>query len=197
MTEAKLDPRIVRTRQLIMNAFEELAKKKDFSKITIKDITTKATVNRATFYYHFKDKYDLADYMLKTAISRDVIDPLPDYDKINEDIVTRIFLSITHFLSSLHKECARSYEAFGTTIEGIMKKELETMFYRILLKKYNEDHKDSIRIAAAMFSWEVYGAAVDWKNNSQLSPEEYLKIAMPCFNQSMAISDKQVENTTL
>lgn len=47
--EKQIDPRILRTRKLIMDAFIELTKKTDFNDITIGDITSAATVNRATF----------------------------------------------------------------------------------------------------------------------------------------------------
>lgn len=35
----KIDPRVIRTKNLIMEAFIELTAKKDFKDITIKDIT--------------------------------------------------------------------------------------------------------------------------------------------------------------
>jgi AcrR family transcriptional regulator len=61
MTQEKTDPRILRTRKLIMDSFITLSGEKEFKDITIKDITTEAMVNRATFYYHFEDKYDLLE----------------------------------------------------------------------------------------------------------------------------------------
>ena len=38
----KLDPRFIRTRKLIMDAFMHLSKIKDFDRITVKDITEEA-----------------------------------------------------------------------------------------------------------------------------------------------------------
>ncbi|GAA3312554.1 hypothetical protein GCM10020331_000570 [Ectobacillus funiculus] len=55
-----------------MDSFIELSGKKEFKDITIKDITTEAMVNRATFYYHFADKYDL----LEKGIIRSTVDQL-------------------------------------------------------------------------------------------------------------------------
>ncbi|MER2115129.1 MAG: TetR family transcriptional regulator, partial [Solibacillus isronensis] len=57
MKEVKVDPRIRRTRKLIMDAFIELSSQKEFKDITVKDITAEAMINRATFYYHFEDIY--------------------------------------------------------------------------------------------------------------------------------------------
>lgn len=59
--EKQIDPRVLRTLELLMDGFIELAMKKDLNDITIKDITSAATVNRATFYNHFYDKYDLLE----------------------------------------------------------------------------------------------------------------------------------------
>lgn len=61
------DPRVIRTRRLILDAFVDQLNKKDFYTITINDITQKATINRATFYAHFQDKYALLETLLSDA----------------------------------------------------------------------------------------------------------------------------------
>jgi len=43
----------IRSRKLIKQAFVELMQEKDIDKITIKDIVTKADINRGTFYAHY------------------------------------------------------------------------------------------------------------------------------------------------
>lgn len=68
MKEVKVDPRIRRTRKLIMDAFIELSSQKEFKDITVKDITAEAMINRATFYYHFEDIYDLLDKSLSEVL---------------------------------------------------------------------------------------------------------------------------------
>ncbi|ENQ3079250.1 TetR/AcrR family transcriptional regulator [Bacillus sp. WLY-B-L8] len=55
------DPRVKRTRQAIRDALISLIHEKGFDSITVQDIAEKATVNRATFYSHYHDKYDLLD----------------------------------------------------------------------------------------------------------------------------------------
>ncbi|QBO36195.1 TetR/AcrR family transcriptional regulator [Periweissella cryptocerci] len=49
------------TRELLLNTLLDLVAEKDFEKITIRDITEKAQVNRGTFYRHFQDKMDLIE----------------------------------------------------------------------------------------------------------------------------------------
>lgn len=55
------DLRISRTMFAIRNAFAELVQEKGFENLLVKDITTKANINRGTFYLHYKDKFDLLD----------------------------------------------------------------------------------------------------------------------------------------
>jgi len=60
----KLDPRIRRTRQLLQGALRTLMQHKGFDEISVQDITEAATVNRATFYDHYTDKFALLDAMV-------------------------------------------------------------------------------------------------------------------------------------
>jgi AcrR family transcriptional regulator len=56
----KSDPRIQRTQTAIRDAFMALIIEKGFDNITVRDITERAHINRATFYRHYADKHDLA-----------------------------------------------------------------------------------------------------------------------------------------
>lgn len=69
MAKSNTDLRVLRTRKLIMDSFIELSSKKEFKDITVKDITTEAMINRATFYYHFEDIYDLLEKVLSEVLS--------------------------------------------------------------------------------------------------------------------------------
>ncbi len=53
------DPRVKRTRKLLQAALIELLAEKSFEAITVHDIAERSTINRATFYAHFVDKYAL------------------------------------------------------------------------------------------------------------------------------------------
>ena len=64
MVQSKSDLRVIKTRKSIMQAFIKLSGVKDFKSITVKDITQEALINRATFYYHFSDIYDLLEKRL-------------------------------------------------------------------------------------------------------------------------------------
>jgi len=56
-----MDRRISKTKKVIKDSFIQLIREKGFEKITVKDLTEKANINRGTFYLHYKDKYDLLE----------------------------------------------------------------------------------------------------------------------------------------
>lgn len=57
------DPRILRTRKLIKDAFVELLEEMDIQKITVNRLAERATINRVTFYLHYRDIPDMLDNM--------------------------------------------------------------------------------------------------------------------------------------
>jgi AcrR family transcriptional regulator len=63
---AKIDRRVVRTRQQIDAAFVELLHRRAYGSIRVSDITKKAGVGRATFYAHYSSK----DELLRSQFSR-------------------------------------------------------------------------------------------------------------------------------
>ncbi len=65
-----------KTKKLLAKTLVLLLKEKDFSKITITDITRRAKVNRKTFYYHFKSTEQLLEWM----IERDALDIIKNYN---------------------------------------------------------------------------------------------------------------------
>lgn len=52
------------TRERILSAFMELEKEKSVEKITVKDIVERSCITRKTFYYHFKDIYDVCETIM-------------------------------------------------------------------------------------------------------------------------------------
>ncbi|WP_042162031.1 TetR/AcrR family transcriptional regulator [Paenibacillus gorillae] len=67
-TTAKLDRRIIRTKEAINKAFLTLFSEKELEQITINDIADLANVNRGTIYLHYTDKYDLLDKCIEEHI---------------------------------------------------------------------------------------------------------------------------------
>ncbi|MCI8594683.1 MAG: TetR family transcriptional regulator [Oscillospiraceae bacterium] len=62
------------TKRALSGAFERLLTKKPLEKVTVKDIVEEAEVNRQTFYYHFKDIYDLIEWIFVDEAERVLAD---------------------------------------------------------------------------------------------------------------------------
>ena len=60
-SEGNEDLRVRRTRKLLQDSLMALTIQKGFEAVTVRDICEQAMVNRATFYRHYADKYDLLD----------------------------------------------------------------------------------------------------------------------------------------
>ena len=56
-----MDLRITKTRAAVKNAFLELRAEKPLEKITVKELSTAANINKATFYLHYRDIFDLSE----------------------------------------------------------------------------------------------------------------------------------------
>jgi AcrR family transcriptional regulator len=62
------DPRVLRTRQLLKDAFVDLLQEVDIEKLSVNRLAERATINRVTFYLHYKDISDMLDKMADEVI---------------------------------------------------------------------------------------------------------------------------------
>lgn len=65
MENKKTDRRVRRSRRMFREAMRHLIMEKDFDKITVKEITERAGLRRATFYLHYQTKEDLLRNVLE------------------------------------------------------------------------------------------------------------------------------------
>ncbi len=80
------------TKNALAASMKKLMQEKDFSKISIQDICKDCGMNRKSFYYHFKDKYDLVNWIFYVDIlgRMDLSSYQTGWDAI-EDICTRFY----------------------------------------------------------------------------------------------------------
>src|SRR6202041_2131735 len=71
-TAGPTDPRILRSRRMLMEALGILLTRKEFDDISIQEIADEATLNRATFYLHYPDKNSLLQAVTEARF-RDLI----------------------------------------------------------------------------------------------------------------------------
>lgn len=127
---------VIHTKELINHAFKELLLEKEFDRITVMDISSKAQINRATFYLHFKDKQELyTNYMEYFFYHVDIIlhnIMSPTYvNKGLDQFVTKPFPPIAALFSYMKKE-----EALTNCLLGLKSSRETTLRLEQLLEKY-------------------------------------------------------------
>lgn len=95
MPNGKEDRRVRYTKMVLKESFLKLLGSKDIAHITIKEICDGADINRATFYSHYSDQYDLLR-KIENELFENISDYLSGYTQdIGEvstiDMVERIF----------------------------------------------------------------------------------------------------------
>lgn len=157
------DPRVIRTRQLIQDAFNALIKEKEFNAITIRDITEKATVNRATFYAHFDDKYTLLESLVLGTFMTFVFKRIESQSKLTSETLRNLILSVCEYYENLSDKCKRRSQPIAPLIEMKIKMQLEQFISTWLAKSVilvgSERSVDSV---ATMISESIYGATYRW-----------------------------------
>jgi AcrR family transcriptional regulator len=104
------DPRIRRTRQLLQGALRTLMQTKSFDEIAVQDITEAATVNRATFYDHYTDKYALLEAMVAGGFHMLLHERNVSYDGSCPSAISALILATCDYLTQTHPgsiECQR------------------------------------------------------------------------------------------
>jgi len=82
MSNSLNDKRALRTKKLIRNALSELIEEKGFNDISITDLTSRAEINRGTFYLHYTDKYDLLE-KVENEVMEEIREKTQCIDSIN------------------------------------------------------------------------------------------------------------------
>ena len=56
------------TKRALATSLKELMLEQPFDKINVAQICARCNMNRKSFYYHFKDKYDLVNWIFDTCL---------------------------------------------------------------------------------------------------------------------------------
>ena len=73
-------PTSERTKRLIAQSFKQKMETIPFARISIGDIARDSQVSRNTFYYHFKDKYDILQWIFRTELEPIIQDSMKEAD---------------------------------------------------------------------------------------------------------------------
>lgn len=75
------------TKRALSAAMKELMAERPMEKIRIGDIVERCDMNRQSFYYHFKDKYDLVNWIFYTEFFADI---QRSFDKPGWELIEKI-----------------------------------------------------------------------------------------------------------
>ena len=100
-----VDLRIKRSRKYLIEALLTLMKDKPLQKISVRDITQEAMVNRSTFYAHFTDKYDLFSTAIGYRMQHDLAAGLGDATGFTHANLYRLILISGNLMAKISSEC--------------------------------------------------------------------------------------------
>lgn len=167
--EKRVDPRIKRTRKLLNQAFLELLNEKGFQSITIQDITDRAEVNRATFYAHYEDKYDLLDSYMREGFLDWLSHKNPSMGKFQVSQLTRLVQSIFEFSEEMDAHCGKRDKQLEPMLAAAIQEELA----RYLLAWFKKTPVEQSFLSqppetiARIWSWAILGASTDWSRGQR------------------------------
>ena len=161
------DPRVLRSRQMLMESLLRLLTRKEFDNISIQEIAVEATLNRATFYLHYPDKNALLQAMTAARF---------------RDLIARRGLSFTNCDGALRAialgVCDYLAETTGCPgqlakmpLEGSIIPVVEGMFLEGAANHAMAPGADP-KLLATTAAWAIFGAARRWYQTPDRIPAE-------------------------
>lgn len=155
------DPRVLRTRQLIREAFRDLLRSKEFDAIAIKDIAQKATINRTTFYAHYEDKYALLDEITEQFFCKMIPEQVLNAREFTVEICDQLILLTHRYIVDFYQICRMDSKSIAALVDEKVKKMLQQIIESIFSKGQYTDHHHA-KIISAMTGSTIYSAAHQW-----------------------------------
>jgi AcrR family transcriptional regulator len=161
------DPRILRSRRMLMDALARLLMKKEFEDISVQEIADKATLNRATFYLHYPDKNALLQAMTGVRF-RDLIERRGITFTDCNGALRAIALGVCDYLAET-TSCPGQLAQIP--LEGSIIPVVEDMFKEGLAHHEMAPGAD-VALLATTAAWAVFGAARRWFQTPNRIPAE-------------------------
>lgn len=161
------------TKRALEQSLKNMLKKKPLTKITINDIAEDCGINRMTFYYHFKDIYDLVEWVCLEDARR-ALEEKKTYETWQQgllqifELVRENKLFVMNVYRCVHQEQVEKYvkPLVDQLVMEIIREEIGTM--TVL-----EEDKEFI---ARVYSYVFVGIMLDWiKEDMQGDPERIVE----------------------
>ena len=174
----RLDPRIRRTRQLLQDALRKLLKQKGFDNITVQDITEAATLNRATFYAHYPDKFALLGELIRVSFLQLMAQRNVSFDGTCSSAFKAIILALCDYLLEVQKSQSSDRPQFESFVEATVIDQIRLMLLEGF-QKHPQERRIPAEMIAATASWTIYGSVKQWVNTAERCPaEEFVSVAL-------------------
>ena len=181
----KLDPRVKRTREMLEQAFQSLLAEKGFDAVSVQDITTRAGVNRATFYAHFEDKFALLDYSIRESFREEIRNRLLSSCNFSMQNLRQLIVAVCEFTRNLSSHCVPAQRQFEPLVENQVKAQLYELIL-MWLKKNENVHSPETSATAA--SWAIYGLAMQWNREKKpQSAETFADAVLPLVAANLSL----------
>jgi AcrR family transcriptional regulator len=161
------DPRILRSRRMLMDSLGRLLKKKEFEDISVQEIADDATLNRATFYLHYPDKNALLQAMTEARF-RDLIKRRAITFTDCHGALRAIALGVCDYLA---ETTGCPSQLARMSLEGSIIPVVEGMFKEGLALHGTAPRVDTALLATTA-AWAVFGAARRWFQTTNRVPAE-------------------------
>ncbi|WP_165423597.1 TetR/AcrR family transcriptional regulator [Ktedonosporobacter rubrisoli] len=164
------DPRVKRTRQLLLQAFITLVEERhNLHSISVQEVAKLATVNRATFYDHFEDKYALLQCWMHQKFHQKLTSQFPASSTLQLSTLHQLIRSVFDVLAlfrSYVKPADRQYEPL---FESVLQQELYALLLRWLKQVPTEAplQEEAGETTAQVISWAILGPATQWSRGDQ------------------------------
>jgi AcrR family transcriptional regulator len=185
-----LDPRIRRTRLLLQQALGKLLETKEFDKISVQDIAEAATVNRATFYDHYTDKFALLECMVGTRFGELLEARGVRFDGGCSGALRGFVTGVCDYLATAPgAECTRQLPHMEAAVIAVVRGMLLQGF-----AKHPPADGVPPEMLAGTLSWAIYGAAKEWvRTEGRCSLDEAVETVMRLVGPMFAAANSGAE----
>jgi len=188
-----IDPRIRRTRQMLHRAFQELLCEKSFDAISVQDLAERSTVNRATFYDHFPDKFALLEDLIGENFRTIFQSRMQGRVGACPNEVRQLILTVCDFLSEITGGCQKHRRQFAPIVEARIKTLVRDSLLAGLRESAGENLPADAELRATMASWAICGAAMEWSQEGKIPAEEFANAVLPLVFPTIQLPHRGVE----
>lgn len=154
MRSDKEDRRVKYTKMVLKESFIKLLEKKDISQISIKEICEDADINRATFYAHYNDQYDLLR-KIENELLDNINAHLAELDQeINNMNAVLLAEKIFEYLKENAKLCKLLLSERG---DFTFQKQVIMLVYDIIISQLTDNNMITKEDAEYVYSFTITG----------------------------------------